>query len=72
MLVLTPAYGRDYSKVSDVLHDLSENLDFVLCDEPYTTYANKSDLLGHQLQIRYSKLRKFVLVKIDRDGRILR
>ena len=75
MLTLTPAYGRDYKSKKAVEEDFNADKDFVIMsmaqalfkDGRGGTYTNKADLvkMGHkQVRIRYSKLRKVIVVEV--------
>ena len=75
MLTLTPAYGRDYKSKKAVTEDFNNDKDFVIMsmaqalfkDGQGGTYTNKTDLvkMGHkQVKIRYSKLRKVMMMEV--------
>jgi hypothetical protein len=60
-MTLTPAYGRDYKSKKAVLADWEAGKDFIIADitsrwdgKP----ANKSDLAGETVMLRYDGLRK--------------
>jgi len=60
-MTLTPAYGRDYKSKKAVLADWEAGKDFIIADimskwdgKP----ANKSDLVGETVMLRYDGLRK--------------
>ena len=59
---LTPAYGRDYKSVKAVLADFDAGKDFAL--QPSGRYASKKDLPTGTYSIRYSNLRKVLLVTL--------
>jgi hypothetical protein len=65
-ITVVPAYGRDYKNRNDVLADWNANKDFIIQDffNPYDGKpANKSDLVGYTVNIRYSNLMKIAVVK---------
>jgi len=64
-ITVVPAYGRDYNSKSAVLSDWNDKKDFIIQDmfNPYDGKpANKSDLSGYSVQIRYSRLMKLLVV----------
>jgi hypothetical protein len=66
-MVLSPAYGRDYTKVADVLEAFLAGKDFILESLEGGTYANLEDLQRTQqreVKIYYSKKRKCCIVKV--------
>lgn len=65
MLVLTPAYGRDYKSKAAVEADFNADKDFV--SQPCGRRINKRDLLDmgeRTVNIRYGKLRKVAVVEV--------
>ena len=65
-MTLTPAYGRDYKSKKDVLKDWEEGKDFIIADisSPWDGKpANKNDLKGKTVYIRYRKLTQ--IMKVD-------
>lgn len=70
VLILTPAYGRDYRNQKEVVEAFKDNRDFVIHDisSPYDgRYANREDLINTEythVNIRYAKLRKVLQVRI--------
>ena len=70
MLTLTPAYGRDYKSKKAVTEDFNADKDFIAhSHDPRlrTHYTNRHDLvqMGHkQVRIRYSKLRKVMMMEV--------
>ena len=65
-ITVVPAYGRDYTSKAKVLADWNANKDFIIQDlfNPYDGKpANKSDLRGYTVNIRYSNLMKILVVK---------
>jgi len=53
-MTLTPAYGRDYKKQSDILKDFNEGKDFI--HQPSGKYINKAQIdPGQHLTLRYGK-----------------
>ena len=66
-ITLTPAYGRDYKSKSAVLADFHANKDFLIADfgHPYEGKpANKEQLKGYTVTIRYSGLRKVLVERV--------
>jgi hypothetical protein len=65
-LVLTPAYGRDYNSKDAVIADWNDGKDFIIANvfHPYSGKPiSKRDVLDDTIvEIRYSKLRKLVVV----------
>jgi len=66
MITLTPAYGRDYKSAKAVKADWQAGKDFIIADWNFHRYsgkpANRSDLEGQKIMIRYAKLRKVVVL----------
>jgi hypothetical protein len=66
-LHLAPAYGRDYSNISDVRRDWEADKDFVISDffdSADGKPVNRADLLASDythVQIRYAAARKVVV-----------
>lgn len=60
--VAVPAYGRDYKRQADVLADWNKGRDFLAM--PTEQYINREDAdrMGLTMQIRYAKLRKFLVI----------
>ena len=60
-MTLTPAYGRDYRSMKEVIADMLAGKDFIIADA-FHKYdgkpINRQDLLGQQVNVRYSKDRK--------------
>jgi hypothetical protein len=66
MITLIPAYGRDYKNQKSVRDDWNNNKDFIICDlfSPHDgRYANKEDLQGQSVQIRYANKTKILVIK---------
>jgi hypothetical protein len=66
MITLTPAYGRDYKSQKEIKIDWENNKDFIIADifHPYCDKpANKRDLKGETVRIRYQKLTKVMVLK---------
>jgi len=66
--VLTPAYGNDYKKQSEVKAAWEAGQDFVLNSFQGTTYINKAGAVkaGYDsVQIRYSKKTKVMVLKVS-------
>jgi len=62
---LSPAYGRDYRNRDDAISHFNEDKDFIT---PMGQYVNKSQLkeLGlKHVWIRYDKLKKQVMARIE-------
>lgn len=65
-ITLTPAYGRDYKKKSDVLADFEAGKDFILQSFMGSGYINKPQIAkGTTCNIRYGKLAKVAVVKVS-------
>ena len=62
MLTLSPAYGRDYKSQKAVQADWDAGKDFVVETMGHGMYANKADLKGEKVMVRYAKLRKVMVV----------
>lgn len=66
-MTLTPAYGRDYTTAKAVKTDFAAGKDFIIQDIS-SRYdgkpANKQDLAGETVIIRYDRLRKLVAIKV--------
>jgi len=62
MIILTPAYGRDYKSGKQILSDWNEEKDFILAnfqDPDCGRYINKQQVQkGERIQVRYNQLRK--------------
>ena len=63
---LVPAYGRDYKSAKAVLTDFNTGKDFAL--QPSGRYASKKDLPAGTYSIRYSNLRKVLVVTLPEKG----
>jgi len=69
MLILTPAYGRDYRSKKAVLADWEADLDFIIAtfNSPwYGKPVNRSGLVGSEttVNIRYSSLRRVLVAEV--------
>ena len=69
MLILSPAYGRDYRSKKAVVADLAANKDFTI--ESYGPdmgrYVNAAQLTpGTKVQVRYGRMRKVTTVPIPK------
>ena len=65
MITLTPAYGRDYKSAKAVKADWDNNKDFIIADIFHPDsgrYANKADLRGECVKIRYQRLTKLIVI----------
>jgi hypothetical protein len=66
MMILTPAYGRDYKSKKALLADFDAGKDFVT--NPYngpSQYVNKVQIeKGTQIQFRYNKLQSIAVVTL--------
>lgn len=65
MVTLVPAYGRDYKSKKEVIKDWEENKDFIIqtIGHPYDgKVANRSDLAGESVKIRYNNLRNVAVI----------
>ena len=64
MMILSPAYGRDYKNRPAVVEAFNDNVDFIIenFDHPYCGKpVNRSQLVGtgvRQVQFRYNNLRR--------------
>jgi hypothetical protein len=66
MITLTPAYGRDYKNKKEVEQDWKSNKDFIIADMSSVYYgkpANRLDLRGQDVKIRYGSLRKVMIIE---------
>lgn len=66
MTTLVPAYGRDYKSAKAAKVDFAAGKDFLICQfgHPYDGKpANKADLQGQTVQLRFDGLRKVTIVK---------
>lgn len=68
VLTLTPAYGRDYKSKDAVLADWYADKDFI--ESSSGKYINQEDVSRYSpnavIRIRYSKLRKVVIVPSEK------
>lgn len=67
MLILTPAYGRDYRSKKAAVLDLESNKDFVIenFDSPDCgRYVNAEQITGQRVQLRFDRLRKVAIVTV--------
>ena len=67
-ITVVPAYGRDYTSKAKVMVDWNDDKDFIIQDmfNPYDGKpANKSDLKGFTVHIRYKSLMQIAVVKND-------
>jgi hypothetical protein len=65
-MTLTPAYGRDYKSAKAAKADYAENKDFVVNQfgHPHDgRYANRADLDGQSVTLRFGNLRKVCVTK---------
>lgn len=65
MMTLIPAYGRDYKSEVEVLEAWNSGKDFTVSDMSSLwdgRLANKEDLEGKKVKIRFNKLRKVLIV----------
>lgn len=75
-LTLTPAYGRDYKNVNQLLNDWDNNKDFIITlkNGQGATYINKSDFISlrdrhpiktvEYIKFRYDNLQKVKVIKV--------
>jgi hypothetical protein len=66
-ITLVPAYGRDYKSQATVKADFDAGKDFIINDMSSQwdgKYANKQNLAGHRVTIRYSNLRKLMIINV--------
>ena len=64
-ITLTPAHGRDYKSAKAAKADFDDNKDFIIADmfHPYSgKAANKEQLSGHRVNLRYNSLRNVAVV----------
>lgn len=68
MIVLIPAYGRDYGSQADALKDFNDNKDFeavdVLRGGGYTNKADLEQMGVREVAIRYKKQRMKFFVRL--------
>jgi hypothetical protein len=64
MLILSGAFGRDYKSVKAIKADLDAGKDFVIRTLGQPGYANKEDLAGQSVQVRYQQDRKVTIIKL--------
>jgi hypothetical protein len=65
-MTLTPAYGRDYKSAKAAKADYAENKDFVVNQFGHPAdgkYANREDLNGQSVTLRFGNLRKVCVTK---------
>ena len=68
---LVPAYGRDYKTPFETVKDFSEGKDFLIADISNRWDGKPCsirDLEKGTIKIRFAKLRKFVMVKLNDAG----
>ena len=66
-ITLSPAYGRDYRSKDAVLKDWNDGKDFIIrsADHPHCgRYANRADLKGLSVRLRYSKMQKVLVINL--------
>ena len=66
-MTIVPAYGRDYKNMKDVLKDFNSGKDFLVKDYKRSGYTSKKELIKMgepYVEIRYSKLRKVMVVDL--------
>jgi hypothetical protein len=64
MLVLSPAYGRDYRSQKAVKEDWNAGKDFIIesIGPNVGRYVNKPQIEGQKVQIRYQNLTKVIVI----------
>lgn len=65
---LVPAYGRDYKSKKEVLADFNADKDFIIADMMSQwdgKYVNKSQLSQGTVNIRYKRLTRVLVAKVD-------
>lgn len=69
-MVLSPAYSRDYSSKAAVLEAFNAEKDFMAYDRTVgrDRAINRQQLRGQDIEIRYAKLRKVILVRVPEEG----
>lgn len=71
MVIITPAYGRDYKSKAAFLADFNQDKDFMNQDMFGSQLINREDMKNagiKEAQIRYSQLRKVGMIKAGKDG----
>jgi hypothetical protein len=66
MPTMTPAYGRDYKTAKAALADWNAGKDWIIADIAHPAsgrYANKEQLTGERVMLRFDGLRKVAVVK---------
>ena len=70
MLILSPAYGRDYKSKKAALADFEANKDFIIenitdiyCGKPVNAEQLKP---GDRIQLRFDRLRKVAVVVVPK------
>ena len=69
-IILSPAYGRDYTKKADVIAALCHGSDFIIEDviNPYRGgYINIAELMAAgftDIELRYNKKQKVTMYKL--------
>jgi hypothetical protein len=59
IMPLSPAYGRDYKSKAAVLEDWHNGKDFKTCSGQY---CSRRDFIGKEVTIRYSSMRKVLII----------
>jgi hypothetical protein len=71
-LIVSPSYGREYTKKADILADWRANMDFTIESmEQYGRYINLQDAeLGDvtSINVRYSNMRKVAVLTKTKKG----
>ena len=64
MLVLSPAYGRDYTSQKEVKEAWDSDKDFIIesVGPHMGRYVNKPQMNGEQVQIRYNRKQKVMIL----------
>ena len=72
VLIVSPAYGRDYATANDAVADWNAGLDFVQHSGRGGTYVSKRDNIEafgfRSVKICFNRIQDFVV--INRDGTI--
>jgi hypothetical protein len=66
-LDVVPAYGRDYNSEDYVRRDWNNNKDFRIVEGSYINKQQTKELIANgvtELNVRYSKLRKKLIIKL--------
>ena len=72
MMILVPAYGRDYKHKAEIVADFMGNKDFRIASVPHCgKYANREDLVKNEAEVKlkYEKkngeFNKFIVISTE-------